>query len=93
MTARLPSSPIVRGRRATSGRPGTPALRAQKLSRLVSTMKCLISRLTAVGETNRPRNHTHSRSMVAWAENRTGQARLAATMTVTATRDRIRTQG
>ena len=56
-------------------------------------MKCLISRLTAVGETNRRRNHTHSRSMVAWAENRTGQARLAATMTVTATRDRIRTQG
>ena len=56
-------------------------------------MKCLISRETASGETNRRRNHRHIRSIVAWAENRTGQIRLPTTMTVTATRDRTRTHG
>jgi len=56
-------------------------------------MKCLISSETASGETNLRRNHRHIRSMVAWAENRTGQSRLPATMSVTAARDRIRTHG
>ena len=50
-------------------------------------MKCLISRDTASGETNRRRNHRHSRSIVAWAANRTGHSRLPTTISVTATRD------
>ncbi len=56
-------------------------------------MKCLISRVTASGETNRRRNHRHSLSIVAWAENRTGQNCFARTISVTVTRDAIRAHG
>jgi hypothetical protein len=83
----------VAGRRLTSVTPGSPALRTQKLSRFVSMMKCLMSRVTAAGATNRRRNHKHIRSMVTWAENRTGQIRLPATMAVTASREATRIHG
>ena len=69
------------------------ALRTQKFSRFVSTMKCLISSVAAAGETHCRRNHRHSRSIAACAENLTGQARLPARMSVTATRDTTRIHG
>ena len=93
MTARLPSSGRVVGRSVTSSTPGGAALRTTKLSRLVSTMKCRISRAPAAGETNRRRNHTHSLSIVECAAKSNGSRRLPIRISPTARRDSGRTTG
>jgi hypothetical protein len=81
------------GRSVTSGTPGSPALRAMNASRLVSTTKCRISSVAAVGLTHRRRNQTQSASIVECAVSRTGKTLRATTMRATTSRASGRTQG